>query len=122
MNLVKNNLLFFFSLPMLALAVFMFSPRAEASALDNAQSRDTLVSASSLALLTGQSTLDTGASDAFQSIARKGGRDHDRWDNDRWDERRDDRRFPKCRRISNHDSKRYRDCVKRNYFKRGYRR
>jgi hypothetical protein len=79
--------------------------RAEAGVLSSS-AQDSL-SAAADTLFTGQALTAEGKLSSFQPVSDR---------SDYFDDRRDDKRYPKCKRIQNHDTKRYRECVVSNYF------
>ncbi|MDR1607950.1 MAG: hypothetical protein LBT38_06035 [Deltaproteobacteria bacterium] len=109
MSNVKKGLFFVFFLPLLAAIALICADRSEAGVL-KAQADNSLV-ASADALVANQALNAQGQLGSLQTVS---GRDR----SDYFDDRRDDKRYPKCRKIQNHDTKRYRECVQDNYYKK----
>jgi hypothetical protein len=129
---VSKTLCFSIFLAVLTLVAVNFSAKADAEVFNSASSPENFVLATDALVLSQELLASETALGSIQTIAdRRGDNRHDgrrvnhppdRRDNDRFDDRRDDKRYPKCRRINNHDTKRYRECVMKNYYSHNNRR
>jgi hypothetical protein len=108
MSTISKKLCFAFILFLLALAAVINVEEAKAGAINGGQSEATFSASDSP--FPGPALLSHFGAEG--SLLKVSGHGHK---SDRYDDRREDRRYPRCKSIRNHDSRRYKQCVFKHY-------
>ncbi|MDR1578658.1 MAG: hypothetical protein LBT86_10625 [Deltaproteobacteria bacterium] len=103
---VSKLFFYAFFLPLLAMAALIRAQRAEAGVLSGSPAQNSL-SAAADTLSSGQALNAEGKLGSSRPVSGR---------SDYFDDRRDDKRYPNCKRVQNHDTKRCRERVVSNYF------